>query len=136
VRFVNASASTATKTWDDVTRSEPQWGRRSTQPILVFSNTFRDENLQKSLSGPFNSKWGAVTALEECLRRLATLYGDGAYQELKSLRDELIRKFKNADIPANREMEHAQLVRPAIEVLEIAFDDVLRRLRSGGPSNQ
>jgi hypothetical protein len=73
-----------------------------------------------------------LTALEECLRRLATLYGDGAYQELKSLRDELIRKFKNADIPANREMEHAQIVRPAIDVLEIAFDDVLRRSRSGG----
>jgi hypothetical protein len=83
------------------------------------------------------SRNGALAmALEECLRRLATLYGDGAYQELKSLRDELIRKFKNAGIPANREMEHAQVARPAIEVLEIAFDDVLRRSRSGGPSNQ
>jgi hypothetical protein len=77
-----------------------------------------------------------LTALEECLRRLATLYGDGAYQELKSLRDELIWKFKNAGIPANREMEHAQVVRPAIEVLENAFDDVLRRSGSGGPSDQ
>jgi hypothetical protein len=43
-----------------------------------------------------------LKALEECLQRLATLYGDEAYQQLKSLRDELIWKFKNADIPANR----------------------------------
>jgi chaperonin GroEL (HSP60 family) len=75
------------------------------------------------------SRNGALaTALEECLRRLATLYGDDAYQELKSLRDELIRKFKNAGIPANREMEHAEVVRPAIEVLETVFDDVLSTL--------
>ena len=70
-------------------------------------------------------------ALEECLQRLAMLYGDEAYQKLKSLRDELIWKFKNADIPANREMEHAQVVRHAIEVLETAFEDVLRRSRNG-----
>jgi hypothetical protein len=69
-------------------------------------------------------------ALEECLRRLAALYGDGAHQELTSLRDELIRRLKNAGIPANRELEHAQIVGPAIKVLEDAFEDVL------GPSNQ
>jgi len=67
-------------------------------------------------------------AFGECLRRLATFYGDRAYQELKSLRDELIRKFKNADIPANRELEHAQVAGPAIEVLETVFEEVLSTL--------
>jgi hypothetical protein len=76
------------------------------------------------------SRNGALKiALEECLAGLAVLYGSEAHTEIKSLREDLIRKFKSADISPEREMEHAKMVGPAIEVLEVMFDDALGRLK-------
>jgi hypothetical protein len=76
------------------------------------------------------SRIGALRiALEVCLARLAGLYGDDARKEIESLRDELINRFKNSGIPPDREMEHAEIVQPAIQVLQIMFDDALNRLK-------
>jgi hypothetical protein len=77
------------------------------------------------------SRIGALrVALDECLSQLAVFYGDEAREKIETLRDELIGKFKNSRIPAEREMDHANVVRPAIEVLETMFGDALKRLKS------
>jgi hypothetical protein len=69
-------------------------------------------------------------ALDECLARLIVFYEDNAHQEIERMRDDLIGKFKNSDIHPERELEHAKIVRPAIEVLQITFDGALDRLKS------
>ena len=38
------------------------------------------------------------------------------------MRDELTRKFKENGIPANRELNHAEVVRPSIDAIETAFE--------------
>ena len=66
--------------------------------------------------------------LEKSLAALAELYGKEARRKLEALRNETINEFKNPNIPANREIEHARIVRPAIQAIELAFEDVLRDL--------
>jgi hypothetical protein len=41
------------------------------------------------------------------------------------LRDEVISEFKSS---ADRERQHAKVVRPAIQTIELAFEEVLRDL--------
>jgi hypothetical protein len=65
---------------------------------------------------------GLNAALQKCLAELTTLYGSDARVKLRTMRDELILKFKQSGIPANRELEHAQVVRPSIEAIETAFE--------------
>jgi hypothetical protein len=64
--------------------------------------------------------------LDICLSELVRLYGDEARVKLEAIRDELIMRFKNSSIPANREMEHVAIVRPAIEVIQEHFSEALR----------
>ena len=45
--------------------------------------------------------------------------------KLRAMRDELIRKFKESGIPADRELDHAKIVRPSIEAIETAFEDFI-----------
>jgi hypothetical protein len=67
-------------------------------------------------------------ALEACLSALAAQYGVDARAKLAALRDELIRRFKESDIAPERELEHAKIVKPAVEVLQTIFDDALQKL--------
>jgi hypothetical protein len=84
--------------------------------------TYRIQDLQ--------SRNGALrVALEECLSQLAALYGSEAGHKIEMLRDELIGRFKNSGIPAERELDHAKVVRPAIEVLQTVFDAAIERFR-------
>jgi hypothetical protein len=76
------------------------------------------------------SRLGALRiALDECLFQLASFYGTDAHQKIATLRDELIDRFKNAGIPPERELDHAKVVRPAIEVLQTVFDAAIERVR-------
>jgi hypothetical protein len=45
-------------------------------------------------------------ALEKCLHELVNLYGNQARPEIERLRDELVRKFMNAGVPAERDLDH------------------------------
>jgi hypothetical protein len=56
--------------------------------------------------------------------------GNEARQKIETLRDELVSRFKYSGIPAEREMDHAKVVRPAIEVLQTVFDGAIERLKS------
>jgi hypothetical protein len=71
---------------------------------------------------------GLELALRITLRELAAKTGKDARATIEALRDEAIKSFKNSGIPANREMEHAKIVGPSIEVIETVFDEVLRGL--------
>ncbi len=62
-------------------------------------------------------------ALQKCLEELTAHYGSNAKTKLRAIRDELIRKFKQSDIPPNRDLDQAKIVQPAIAALEAAFDD-------------
>jgi hypothetical protein len=64
---------------------------------------------------------GLNAALAKCLAELETLYGSNAHTKLRAMRDDLIRKFKQSSIPANRELDHAKIVGPIIEAIETAF---------------
>jgi hypothetical protein len=44
------------------------------------------------------------------------------------LRDELVKHWKNSSIPANRELDHTTVTRPAIDATELAFNAVLAKL--------
>jgi hypothetical protein len=66
---------------------------------------------------------GLNAALEQTLSKLSALYGSEARTKLRAMRDVLIRKFKESGIPANRELDHAKVVRPSIEAIETAFED-------------
>jgi hypothetical protein len=68
-------------------------------------------------------------ALDVCLRRLMVFYGTSAPQEIEALRDELVGKYKNAEIPAERELDHAKIVGPAIDAIETVFNSALERLK-------
>jgi hypothetical protein len=46
-------------------------------------------------------------------------------QRFGAVRDELIRKFKENGIPADRELDHAKIVRPSVEAIEVAFEDFI-----------
>ena len=67
-------------------------------------------------------------ALALSLRRLVEVSGPSARAEIEALRDRAIMNVKNSSISPERELEHAKLVRPAIEVLEAAFEHALRKL--------
>ncbi len=67
-------------------------------------------------------------ALEITLRALIIASGDSARVTIESLRDEAIDNFKNSEIPADREMDHAKIVGPAIEVIKTMFDDAIGNL--------
>lgn len=71
---------------------------------------------------------GLELALEKAWLRLAELNPDVARREIESLRDDAIEKFKNSDVPAELEMRHAEINRPAIEVIELLSDRVLRQI--------
>ena len=69
------------------------------------------------------SRVGALDqALRKCLEELTAQYGSNAKTKLRMIRDQLILKFKQSDIPSNRELDHAKVVRPAIEAIEAAFE--------------
>lgn len=90
---------------------------------MATNNPDRIQDLQ--------SRIGALhMALEECLSQLSECYGNEARQKIETLRDELVSRFKNSGIPAEREMDHAKVVRPAIEVLQTVFDGAIERLKS------
>jgi hypothetical protein len=75
------------------------------------------------------SRIGALrVALDACLSALAAQYGTDASTKIASLRDQLIRRFKESDMVPQREVDHAKIVKPAIEVIQGIFDDALRRL--------
>ena len=74
------------------------------------------------------SRIGALAkALDVCLDALIILWGEDAAEQIELLRDQLIKTFKTTGIPAERELDHAKVVGPAIEVLEEVFNDALRR---------
>ena len=73
--------------------------------------------------------------LEKSLAALAELYGKEARRKLEALRDETINEFKNFNMSANREMDHAKIVRPAIQAIELVFEDVLRDLSNDDTDN-
>jgi hypothetical protein len=72
---------------------------------------------------------GLELSLKMALRALAVHEGKNARAKLEALRDEAISCFKNADIVAERELDHARVTKPAIEVIEIVFDSVIDQLR-------
>ena len=75
------------------------------------------------------SRNGALRiALEKCISEFASVSGKDARHKIETLRDELIARFKNASVTAEREMDLAKIVGPAIEVLQIIFDDALSKL--------
>ena len=71
---------------------------------------------------------GLQLALEITLHALAVKCGKDARATIEALRDEAVNSFKNSDISADREMDHAKIVRPAIEVIEIVFNSALGNL--------
>jgi hypothetical protein len=71
---------------------------------------------------------GLKLALEMTLRTLAQQSGNDARAKLEALRDEAISRFKNAGIPPDRELEHAAVVRPAIEIIQDVFDGAIDEL--------
>jgi len=71
---------------------------------------------------------GLQFALGVTLHALAIKYGKDARTTIEALRDEAINSFKNSDIPADREMEHAKIVGPAIEAVETVFNSALGKL--------
>jgi hypothetical protein len=62
------------------------------------------------------------------LKAIAEQSGKDARTKLEALRDEAIGRFKNSDIPADREMDHAAVAGPAIEVIRIVFDAAINQL--------
>jgi hypothetical protein len=62
-------------------------------------------------------------ALQQTLAQLAVLYGPQSREKIKLLRDHLIQKYKQSGIPPEREMDHAVIVWPAINAIELAFED-------------
>lgn len=75
------------------------------------------------------SRIGALhIALSETLARLKIFYGPNARSEIEALREDLINRLKNSNIPADHELEHAKVVRPAIDALETIFDAALADL--------
>ena len=64
---------------------------------------------------------GLDAAVTACLAELTILYGDEAGWQLKALRDKIIDKFKQSEIPAEFDMHHAEVNRSAIEAIELAF---------------
>jgi hypothetical protein len=67
-------------------------------------------------------------ALQACLSEIVRLSGKDAAANLSRLRDTLVNGLKESDIPPDREMEHAALVGPAIEILNDHFDEALRQV--------
>jgi hypothetical protein len=47
---------------------------------------------------------------------------------IEFVRDEAIRLFKYADVPPERDMDHVQIVGPAIQMLEKLFEHTLEGL--------
>jgi hypothetical protein len=64
-------------------------------------------------------------ALSISLRSVAELSGPYARDNIELLRDQVIDAFKNAEVPAERDLDQAKIVRPALRVLNKVFDDVL-----------
>jgi len=87
-----------------------------------------DDAVRKRIQNLVTISAVLAEALEQCLARLAVLHGQEARREIETLRDELIYKFKNADIPAEREMEYAEVLGPGITALEAVFESVLSNL--------
>jgi hypothetical protein len=64
----------------------------------------------------FISRIGALAhALDLALGRIAEISGEKAREHIEILREQAINDFRNSDIPPEREMEHAEIVRPGIE---------------------
>jgi hypothetical protein len=77
----------------------------------------------------FQSRIGGLrVALDACLSALAVQYGVDAHAKIVALRDGLITRLKESDISPQRELEHAKIVGPAIEVIRTIFDDALQQL--------
>ena len=66
---------------------------------------------------------GLDVALRYCLAELAAVYGSDAKTKLRTIRDKLVLKFEQSDIPQDRELEHAKIVGLAIDAIEASFED-------------
>jgi len=53
--------------------------------------------------------------------------GDRGRREVEEIRRELILDLKNSAVPPERELEHADIMRPAIESVDMLFDGILRQ---------
>ncbi|MGX5806192.1 hypothetical protein ACWGS9_34225, partial [Bradyrhizobium sp. Arg314] len=101
--------------------------RRMLGSVFNPKRTGNDE-----MSGPDNEQAyisrinGLAFALEKVCFRLKELHPDMPVGEIEALRDDLIQKLKNSDIPAESEMLHVEIVRPAIETIEAAFAGIIR----------
>ena len=69
--------------------------------------------------------FGLNAALQKSLTELRALYGREARTKLRAMRDELIRKFKESNISPDRELDHAKVVGPIINAIELAFEDFI-----------
>jgi hypothetical protein len=63
---------------------------------------------------------GLDEALQRCLIKLAYVYGGDAKSRLRGIRGELILKFQNGVVS---EDNRAQVIEPAVSVIESAFAD-------------
>jgi hypothetical protein len=64
-------------------------------------------------------------ALNISLHSVAQLSGPYARDNVEILRDQVLNAFKNAEVPAERDLDQAKIVGPALRVLNKVFDDIL-----------
>lgn len=70
--------------------------------------------------------YGLAFALNELVGLLRKLNPDMPVWQIEALRDDLVQKFKNSGIPAEFEMQHVEIVGPAIDAIEAAFQPIIR----------
>jgi hypothetical protein len=63
VRFVSASASTATGTWDDAPRSEAQWRRRSATRAIFYDELLAEAVCRSIARAAVNTSFNVDSVL-------------------------------------------------------------------------
>jgi hypothetical protein len=56
---------------------------------------------------------------------LSVLYRNEAQVRLRTMRDDIIREFKESGIAPERELDHSKIGGPSIEAIETAFKDFI-----------
>jgi hypothetical protein len=69
-------------------------------------------------------------ALHLALKRISEISGDDSRKNLESVRDQAINYFKNAEVPAESDMNQVRIVTPALEILNDIFANALAGVRS------
>jgi len=69
--------------------------------------------------------FAAKAVADEALEALAKEYGEDATSKLREMQAHLLNRFKNSGIPAERELEHAKIVGPSLDIINIIFAGVL-----------